>query len=500
MPFTSATSARPRPADASTISRSIRRTRPSSMSARRRGGIWKSTNKGVTWKDVFGKQPDNTFGALAIFEGDTKIIWAGTGETEQPPELVVGRRRVPLDRRRRDVDVSRPARHARRSAASCSIPTDPERRLRRRGRESLGRNRRARRLQDDRRRSHVDQGALRRYVHRRDRPRDGSARPEGAVRRDLSAAAQGVRLQRRRPGQRDLQDAPTPARRGRSSRTAFPPATRAASAWRIAQSKPDVLIATIEHADRGRHVSHRRRRRDVEADERDQSAADVLQQADHRSQQRQARLAARHLHRQERGRRHDVRGGADLADLRRRPEDRSPRAARRSRELEPHLRRRRRRAARELRHGEDLHPREQHPGRAGLSHRRRQPRSVLGLRRAAGQPLVDGPERDAPLARHPEPGLGRDRLQRRHRQSRRQGRLAQGLFLVEQRQPVAGRSDDRRHDGHQPASAGGRAGLSLRLGRAGDGVAAHAGHGVSRRQPPVHLAGTTARRGRAPRT
>src|SRR6478672_1956146 len=44
------------------------------------GGIWKSTNNGVTWKDIFGTQPDNTFGSLAIFEGDTKIIWAGTGE------------------------------------------------------------------------------------------------------------------------------------------------------------------------------------------------------------------------------------------------------------------------------------------------------------------------------------------------------------------------------------------------------------------------------------
>ena len=57
----------------------------------------------------------------------------------------------------------------------------------------------------------------------------------------------------------------------------------------------------------------------------------------------------------------------------------------------------------------------------------------------------DGAERDAPLARHPQPGLGRDRLQRRHRQSRRQGRLAQGLLLVERRQPLARRSDDRRH-------------------------------------------------------
>jgi photosystem II stability/assembly factor-like uncharacterized protein len=44
------------------------------------GGIWKSTNKGVTWSDIFGKQPDNAFGALAIFAGDSNIIWAGSGE------------------------------------------------------------------------------------------------------------------------------------------------------------------------------------------------------------------------------------------------------------------------------------------------------------------------------------------------------------------------------------------------------------------------------------
>jgi photosystem II stability/assembly factor-like uncharacterized protein len=44
------------------------------------GGIWKSTNKGLTWTDIFGTQPDNTFGSLAIFERDSNIIWAGTGE------------------------------------------------------------------------------------------------------------------------------------------------------------------------------------------------------------------------------------------------------------------------------------------------------------------------------------------------------------------------------------------------------------------------------------
>ena len=86
-------------------------------------------------------------------------------------------------------------------------------------------------------------------------------------------------------------------------------------------------------------------------------------------------------------------------------------------------------------------------------------------------------------------GLARDRFQRRHGQGGRQSGLAQGVFVVERRQPVARRSGDRRHDGHHAAAAGGRAGLSLRLGCAGDGVAPHAGHGVSRRQPPVHLEG-----------
>ena len=44
------------------------------------GGIWKTTNKGTTWTPIFDGQPDNTFGDIAIFAGDSRIIWAGTGE------------------------------------------------------------------------------------------------------------------------------------------------------------------------------------------------------------------------------------------------------------------------------------------------------------------------------------------------------------------------------------------------------------------------------------
>ncbi len=44
------------------------------------GGIWKTTNKGTTWTPVFEGQPDNTFGDIAIFAGDSRLVWAGTGE------------------------------------------------------------------------------------------------------------------------------------------------------------------------------------------------------------------------------------------------------------------------------------------------------------------------------------------------------------------------------------------------------------------------------------
>jgi photosystem II stability/assembly factor-like uncharacterized protein len=44
------------------------------------GGLWKTTNNGMTWSDIFSQEPDNTFGAVAIFPGDTRIVWAGTGE------------------------------------------------------------------------------------------------------------------------------------------------------------------------------------------------------------------------------------------------------------------------------------------------------------------------------------------------------------------------------------------------------------------------------------
>ena len=46
------------------------------------GGIWKSGNKGTTWKPVFDHQAVSPFGDLAISPSNPNIIYAGTGEQQ----------------------------------------------------------------------------------------------------------------------------------------------------------------------------------------------------------------------------------------------------------------------------------------------------------------------------------------------------------------------------------------------------------------------------------
>ncbi|MEO7454951.1 MAG: hypothetical protein ABIY52_01720 [Gemmatimonadaceae bacterium] len=44
------------------------------------GGVWKSTNNGVTWRPVFDDKPVTSLGMLAIAATDTNTVWLGTGE------------------------------------------------------------------------------------------------------------------------------------------------------------------------------------------------------------------------------------------------------------------------------------------------------------------------------------------------------------------------------------------------------------------------------------
>ena len=148
---------------------------------------------------------------------------------EQPAELVVGQRHLQVDRRWRLVDLHGARRHEAHRPHRHS-PDQPRHRLRRGGRPPVRPEQGARAVQDDRRREDVDEHEVHRREHGLHRRRHGSARSEHALRGGLPAAAQGVRLQRRRTGQRRCTRRPTPRERGRASRAVCRPATSAASA------------------------------------------------------------------------------------------------------------------------------------------------------------------------------------------------------------------------------------------------------------------------------
>ena len=54
------------------------------------GGIWKSEDAGRTWVPIFDGEPTGSIGALAIAPSDPRVIYAGSGEGLQRPDLAVG--------------------------------------------------------------------------------------------------------------------------------------------------------------------------------------------------------------------------------------------------------------------------------------------------------------------------------------------------------------------------------------------------------------------------
>ncbi len=54
------------------------------------GGIWKSTDYGRTWQPLFDREPTGSIGALAVAPSNPDVIYAGSGEGLQRPDLSVG--------------------------------------------------------------------------------------------------------------------------------------------------------------------------------------------------------------------------------------------------------------------------------------------------------------------------------------------------------------------------------------------------------------------------
>ena len=184
------------------------------------GGVWKSVNGGTTFKPVFDKQPVQSIGAVTIDPKNPKIDLGRHRRIVDAQQRLDRRRRLQVHRRRRELDQRRlegVRAHRQDSGRSERL----EHGLRLRAGQALERQRRARRLQDHRRRQDLgeDSEGRERFDRLLD-DLDGPAEPEDDLRRHVGFPPQrlDVPLRRRR-------------RRTRRAAAVFSKATDGGATW-----------------------------------------------------------------------------------------------------------------------------------------------------------------------------------------------------------------------------------------------------------------------------
>src|SRR6476646_8970643 len=54
------------------------------------GGVWKTNDYGRVWVPIFDDQPTGSIGSIAVAPSDPNIIYVGSGEGLQRPDLSTG--------------------------------------------------------------------------------------------------------------------------------------------------------------------------------------------------------------------------------------------------------------------------------------------------------------------------------------------------------------------------------------------------------------------------
>ena len=168
------------------------------------GGVWKTTNNGTTFEAQFQDQGLMSIGDVAVSQSNPDLVWVGTGESNNRQSTSWGDGvykstdggKTYAQHGPHDLALHQPHRHR---------PAQQRRRVRRGDRQPVRARRRARRLQDDRRRQDLEAGAEGRRRHRRQRSGDGRDEQPDPLRVDVPAAPHGVLHERRRAGQRHLE-------------------------------------------------------------------------------------------------------------------------------------------------------------------------------------------------------------------------------------------------------------------------------------------------------
>src|SRR5260370_23935718 len=54
------------------------------------GGVWRTTDTGNTWEPIFDAQDTGSVGAIAVAASDSNVLYVGSGEGLQRPDLATG--------------------------------------------------------------------------------------------------------------------------------------------------------------------------------------------------------------------------------------------------------------------------------------------------------------------------------------------------------------------------------------------------------------------------